>query len=620
VRSWLPGRTWADIRFQARPALTFQLLVQLVAFALGGPLLTWVGRHLVLAAGEPAVSNFDIAGFLLSPMGLFSLLIIAALAGGALLAELAGQSWIAGHAVARRPVTLSATVAAVLLRVPALLLLSARVFVRLCTLALPFLAGAVFVWYTLLRAHDINYYLAAHPSEWRRALRWALLLGTGYGLVAIWQLTRWLFAVPILLFEKMPPLRALTESARRTRGRLLRIVAPLLAWWMSLVVLALVAATGTHSLETKLLEWAGLDLHRVLPLIALFVVVGVTGAFLHNALLIVGHQFLVTRMYVEQLEPHRWQELVASSAARDDSRPLGRRFVAATALLLAIGLGSTWAMLSRHNPETAVAVTAHRGASSQAPENTLAAFRAAMDAHADYSELDVQRTRDGQVVVLHDRDLMRMAGDPRRIGELTMTDLAGIDIGAKYGTAFRGEHVPSLESVIDLVRGRMKLNVELKYNAPDPGLAAAVVDILRRRDFLEHVVITSLDAAALRQVKAIEPRLKTGLIVTGALGDVAHADADFLSLNSARATPSMIHRAHAVGKQVHVWTVNRTEVMLRLIERGVDNIITNYPELTVGIIRQRATLSPAELLALRLRVLFGEPPPELVDPASVTVL
>src|SRR6516164_3785733 len=94
MRSWLPGRTWADIRFQVRPALTFQLLVQLAAFALGGPLLSWVGRHLVLAAGEPAVTNFDIAGFLLSPMGILFLLILAALAGGALLAELAGQTWI----------------------------------------------------------------------------------------------------------------------------------------------------------------------------------------------------------------------------------------------------------------------------------------------------------------------------------------------------------------------------------------------------------------------------------------------------------------------------------------------------------------------------------------------
>ena len=413
---------------------------------------------------------------------------------------------------------------------------------------------------------------------------------------------------------------ALAESVRRTRGHLVRILVPLVLWWCLLFIVAAALTAGAHSLESALMEWAGLNFARVLPLIALFLTLGVTGAFLHSALLVAGNQFLVTRMYVEQLDAQRWQGLIASGEEGEGVRRLGASFVTATAVLVALGLGGAWVIVHRYNPEGTVGVTAHRGDSSRAPENTLAAFRAAIDAHADYSELDVQRTRDGEVVVLHDGDLMRMAGDPRKISELTMEDLAGIDVGTKYGAAFRGEHVPTLVAVIGLVRGHMKLNVELKYNGPDPGLAGAVVDILRRENFLDQVVITSLDAAALKQIKAIEPRLTTGLIVTEAMGDVSRADADFLSLNSARATPAVIHRAHSVGKKVHVWTVNRTEVMLRLIERGADNLITNYPELAVGIVTQRAELSPEELLALRLRVLFGNPPRELEDPASVTVL
>ena len=82
---------------------------------------------------------------------------------------------------------------------------------------------------------------------------------------------------------------------------------------------------------------------------------------------------------------------------------------------------------------------------------------------------------------------------------------ATIDIGRKYGPQFAGEHAPTLEEVIDLVRGRMKINIELKYNVPDPGLAPAVVELLRREDFIDQVVITSLDYAALKQVESIEP-------------------------------------------------------------------------------------------------------------------
>jgi len=198
--------------------------------------------------------------------------------------------------------------------------------------------------------------------------------------------------------------------------------------------------------------------------------------------------------------------------------------------------------------------------------------------------------------------------------------LTAIDVGLRYGDAFRGERVPSLAVVIDLVRGRMKLNVELKYNGPDPQLAAAVVEVLRRKDFLDGVVITSLNAAALREIKALEPGLRTGQIVTAAVGDVSRADSDFLSLNSARATAATVRRAHTAGKEVHVWTVNRPEVMLRMIERGGDNIITDDPALAVGVVRQLRALEPAERLALRLRVLFSAAPPEMLDPQAVAPL
>ncbi len=171
--------------------------------------------------------------------------------------------------------------------------------------------------------------------------------------------------------------------------------------------------------------------------------------------------------------------------------------------------------------------------------------------------------------------------------------------------------MPRLEEVIELARGRIRLNVELKYNVPDPALAPAVVELLRREDFLDQAVITSLDYAALKQVEAIEPGLPTGHIVTASLGDVARTEADFVSLNSAKATAALLRRAHAAGKDVHVWTVNDPEVMVRMIERGVDNVITDDPALLRRVMRERSALSEAEILGLRLRVLFERPPPEL---------
>ena len=363
-----------------------------------------------------------------------------------------------------------------------------------------------------------------------------------------------------------------------------------------------------------------MDVQRVLPLVALYLAVALIGAFLYSGLQMAGHQFLVTRMYGEQRDPGRW--VVPATLELDDhsARRLAHPAIAATVVLVVLVLGTGWFLATRLDLEEDVSITAHRGASMFAPENTMAAFRAALDAGANYVELDVQHTRDGRIVVIHDRDFMRVGGDPRRVGDLTTDELATIDIGQRFGAGFAGERAPLLEDVIELARGRMKINVELKYNVPDPGLAPAVIELLRRENFLDQVVITSLDLAALRQVEGIEPRLQTGHIVTAAVGDVVRTPADFLSLSSARATPSLIRRAHAAGKEVHAWTVNEPEVMLRMIEAGVDNVITDDPALLARVIRDRQALSPPEMLGLRLRVLFGSTPPELTDPAAVEQL
>ncbi len=616
----LMARTWGDFRFHWRQSLGFHLVMQLLGFAVLVPLLTWVARRIVLASGEPVISNFDIAAFVLSPGGAVFVLVVAALVVALLLAEFTGQGWIAGHAVARRPVTIASTIAFLVRKLPWLFILSTRVFLRLVLLALPFLAGAGLVWFTMLHGHDINYYLAEHPPEWQRAKVLVILLGAGYALAAAWQLARWIYAIPILTYKGVRPAQALRSSTDLTRGRLGRIVPPPVLWWLLLTLAAAAITWASRPVSEAGLAWAGIEVRRVLPLVALYFSVTLVGGFIYSALHLAGQQFLMTRMYAEQVDAARWRVPATLEIGEPLARPIARRVILAALALLLVSLAGAWYVASQLELEGKVAVTAHRGAKVSAPENTMAAFRAAMEAGADYIELDVQHTLDGQIVVLHDADFMRMGGDPRKIAVLTGAEVSGIDIGRKYGTAFTGEHAPTLEEVIDLVRGQMKINIELKYNVPDSTLAPAVIELLRRKDFMDQVVITSLDYGALKQVERIEPTLKTGHIVTAAVGNVVRTEADFLSLNSAKATPSLIRQAHAAGKEIHVWTVNKPDVMLLMIERGVDNIITDDPALLVRVMKDRQALSRPELLGLRLRVLFDRPPPEVTNPESVEVL
>ena len=610
----------ADLARHWRPALLFHALMQILGFALFAPLVGWLANRIIRYSGELVITNYDLAKFALSPAGWLFILAVAALTTGILFAEFAGQSWIAGHAITGRKVSAPDTVARVLGRLTDIVLLATRVFLRLLLLALPFLAAAGAAWLLMLGDHDINYYLAEDPPEWRRIKLLVLVLVAGYALAAAWFLARWAYALPLLMLEGSASGDALRRSSEMTRGRVSSILAPLAGWWLLLTAAVITLTFLSRFVSDALLDWAGIDVHRVLPLVALFLTISTVAAFLYGALQLAGHQFIVTRLYAGHGETRRWALATAPAGGQPNAIRASRLAWIAACALLAVVIGVGWFMASRLDLKEDVQITAHRGASAEAPENTLAALRRAIEAGATYAEIDVQHTRDGQIVLLHDADLMRMAGDPRRLAGLSLEELGGIDVGIRHEPSFPGERVPTLEQAIGLVRDRMKLNIELKYNVPDESLAPAVIELLRREDFLDSAVITSLDYAALRQVRSLEPRLRIGHIVTASVGDVLRSEADFLSLNAAKAGSSLVRRAHAAGKQVHVWTVNDAEAMVRMIERGVDNIITDRPALLAEVMRRRNQLEPAEVLGLRLRVLFSRAPAELRDAQNVAPL
>jgi glycerophosphoryl diester phosphodiesterase len=614
------GRTRGDFTGRWRVVIAWQLLVQLLGFVALAPLTGWLTDRIVARSGSDVISNFDIARFVLSPPGIVFVLLVAGVAISFQIAQLAGYAWIAGHAIGRRPVTLWGTVGAVVNKLRLLVPLGGRMFARVLLLALPFLAIVALVWFTTLAGRDVNYYLAERPPEWTRALLVAAIAGAGYAFVLLAQFARWLYAMPIAMFHPLPPAGVLLASERMLEGRLLKSLAPLLLWWLGITAIAALGFGVGRQLTDLAMNWAGVDPRRVLPLVALFMAVAIAFSFACSTLQYAGHQFLATRLYTEQRSAPILLESPDISAADAAGARIGRPLLLAVLGLAALAALAGRFLLQRLDVREDVAVTAHRGASERAPENTMAAFREALAAGADYVELDVQRTRDGALVVIHDGDLMRMAGDPRKVKDLTLPEIQAIDIGRKRGLQYAGERVPTLAEVIDFARGRFRINIELKYNVPDEQLAPAVVALLREQQFLDQVVITSLDHASLRQVEKLQPGLDTGLIVTAAVGNVVKTDTDFVSLNSARATAALVDQARAAGKRVHVWTVNKPEVMLRMIERDVDNIITDDPATLVRVMRDRNGLTPQEQVGLRLRVLFTESPPELRDADSVPAL
>ena len=167
------------------------------------------------------------------------------------------------------------------------------------------------------------------------------------------------------------------------------------------------------------------------------------------------------------------------------------------AVALSVAISSGVVFIEKLNLERNIAVTAHRGSSMDAPENTLSAVRKAISDGADYAEIDVQTTSDGVVVLMHDGDLMRIASVDRKVSEITFDELMKIDIGSWFSPVFRNERIAKLTEVIDAVKNHIKLNIELKYNRPDPALAEKVVRIIREKSFTAECLVSSLDYRAL---------------------------------------------------------------------------------------------------------------------------
>lgn len=232
-------------------------------------------------------------------------------------------------------------------------------------------------------------------------------------------------------------------------------------------------------------------------------------------------------------------------------------------------------------------VTAHRGASADAPENTIPALEKAIERMADYAEIDVRETKDGVVVLLHDASLKRTTGNSKLIWDVPYMELMGYDAGAWFSKEFEGTKIPTLSEVLSLCKGRINLNIEIKLGNRDQGLVEKVVRLIEQYNFQQQCVISSANYSVLAKVKELKPELKTGYILSLAYGNFYNSEyADFFSVKSSFINDNMVRLSHRLGKEVHAWTVNTRAELERMKQLGVDNIITDKPLLASEILDQ----------------------------------
>lgn len=231
-----------------------------------------------------------------------------------------------------------------------------------------------------------------------------------------------------------------------------------------------------------------------------------------------------------------------------------------------------------------VTVCAHRGSSGTHPENTLRAFREAWHLGADMIEFDVAMTRDGALVVLHDETVDRTTDGTGRIHELTLEHAKSLDAGSRKDARFAGERIPTLGEVLDATPRECRLNIHVKPFAPSvPKLVEAVVREIVSRDLLATAFVAA-DASEVKLAREAEPRLTT-CNLSGQEGDGSgyitlcqELGCTICQPNNALVTEAFCTAAHAAGLEINPFYADDEAEMARLIECGVDGILTNSPE------------------------------------------
>lgn len=235
-----------------------------------------------------------------------------------------------------------------------------------------------------------------------------------------------------------------------------------------------------------------------------------------------------------------------------------------------------------------VSNVAHRGATAYTPENTIAAFDLAVDMKADYIEIDVQRSKDGELVLIHDTTVDRTTDGTGKVGDLTLQQLRSLDAGSWKGEQFAGEPIPTFEEILDHYHGKIGILIELKAPELYPGIeeqvAAALIERNLHKPQNEKIIIQSFNFESIKKMDQLLPKVPIGVLTSNRADTTLEAlqefstYADWFNPSYGIVTEELVNQVHSLGMQIGSWTVRSQEAADFLFEMGVDAIISDYPD------------------------------------------
>ena len=596
------GEGWKRLFSNWRAIGAFSLFAWLCATALLMPLSTWILSKLAVN-DDVIISNYSVPLWLLSPQGITCLLLVGTMSVFMLILYIVGLFSISASATSDIKTGAVDAMRRSVACVPHLLHLSFSIFAVCVPAALIIAAGPGLLFLLLLRDHDINYYLSAHPPEFIWSIIISCFWGLIWGIVFAVIILRMVFVIPFWL-KGVSPRQAVKMSWSTTRGEVKPVFMALLSIsirWLLLIVI----------------------LHSVLFFVAGFVMGMLKGSVAGTVTVVLTYGVITfladsaaTAIFVSwgvcsvQVLYKRNVEVPESQSSAHDPVPeaSGRSALfklklacgCLAALVVASALGSAW-VLGMEDELVIPLVIAHRAGAADAPENSLSAMQKVVsDGAADSAEIDVIITLDGELVVAHDSDLMRLAGDSRAVRETSYEQLRTIDIGSTFSEEFRGERLALLDDFLSLAKGKMGLMIEFKHGK-NSELVEKTISTVRAHGMVDEVVIISLELEEIRKVQKLAPEISVGYLASINIGDLSRLNVDSIGAKDGIVNAGFIDKVNDAGVAVYAWTIDDPHRMVELMEAGVNGLITNDPVLAREMVERVKALPPSVRALLKFR-------------------
>ncbi|MDQ0116062.1 glycerophosphodiester phosphodiesterase [Paenibacillus harenae] len=578
----LLGKSVRDFRASYPKLLLFEYLYMLLTSAVIIPVITFIFNRVLTVIGSGSLLNGEVYRLGLSYEGVFGLILIGLVASFALFIELCVLIIMVQQRYFGREVTILDALFTTLRQTPRLLGFGVVQLLVFLLVLIPFIDSPLSASFYALFNVPIFLRSKVMSASTTMTIVYILVL-----IAALYTVLRWIFVLHFTMLEGKTITEAIRSSLALTRGRRLQL-------FFSLFLLnAAIFGFGFVSIHTLsfLPSWLdinvlkvftahySLTLSTILTYMLTLLLLPINMIFLTRLFYYLGRNNGVkplNRVRVYRSRLGRLEERI-SAYLRDKGRRRTRLIyiaIAAVYLSVALFLGFK-ANDNLVYAKWSVLISAHRGDTDNAPENSLPSILSAIEKGIKSVEIDVQMTKDGVAVLNHDYNLRRVSGVTKRVSELTYVELSDIVIGRDAN----GDPIPipTLSEALAESQGRIKLLLDLKPYGPSGDLVRSVVGLVQYFGMEEDVYIQSFDSQTLQQIRAIAPEIKIGQILYFALGDLSALDVDFYTIEKVMLTEQLVERVHAAGREIWVWTVNSQRNMKEVLKFQIDGIITDYP-------------------------------------------